>query len=235
MQVMCGRSVILPYRSTVILPLQLDGESGHFTGMFDQLIARIDERLEALGLTAAGASKKASLSADAIRNIYRAQATGSRKGVSTRTIEQLAEALETTPQWLMGSDAETLRPSTVPVVGYVQAGAEAVLFSAGQGPFDYVTAPEGSTEHTVAAEIRGTSLGPLFNEWLVFYDDVRSPVTEDLYGALCIVGLPDGKVVVKQIKPSRSPGLYHLVSQTEGMMPDQEVLWAAKVTAMAPR
>lgn len=203
--------------------------------MFETLIARIEERLSALGLTASGASKKAGLSPDAIRNIYRAQGTDARKGVSTRTIERLAEALETTPTWLMGGDEEAERPATVPVVGYVQAGAEAVLFAAGQGPFDYVIAPEGSTKNTVAAEIRGTSLGPLFNEWLIFYDDVRSPVTEDLYGSLCIVGLPDGKIVVKQIKPSRSPGLYHLVSQTEGMMPDQEVLWAAKVTGMTPR
>ena len=124
---------------------------------------------------------------------------------------------------------------TVPVVGYVQAGAEAVLFGAGQGPFDHVPAPEGSTDHTVAVEIRGESLGEFFTEWLVFYDDVRSPITPDLHGRLCVVGLPGDKILVKLLKPSREPGLFHLLSQTEGPLLDQEVLWGARVKAMTPR
>ncbi len=126
-------------------------------------------------------------------------------------------------------------PATVPVVGYVQAGAEAVLYSAGQGPFDFVQAPPGSSSSTVAVEIRGESLGSFFTEWLVFYDDVRSPVTSDLHGRLCVVGLPDGRILVKQVKPSRTPGLFHLMSQTEGPILDQELLWAAKVNSMQPR
>jgi len=69
----------------------------------------------------------------------------------------------------------------------------------------------------------------------VFYDDVRSPVTPDLYGKLCVVGLPDGRILVKQVKPSKTSGLYHLMSQTEGSLLDQEILWAAKVKNMSPR
>jgi hypothetical protein len=78
-------------------------------------------------------------------------------------------------------------------------------------------------------------LGPLFSEWLVYYDDVRSPITSDLFGKLCVVGLPDGRILVKQVKPSKLDGAYHLMSQTEGPLLDQEVLWAAKVKNMSPR
>lgn len=150
-----------------------------------------------------------------------------------RTLETLASALNVTPADLIGR--ASVRPATVPVVGYVQAGAEAVLFAEGQGPFDEVEAPVSATSKTVALRSRGESLGPLLSEWLVYYDDVRSPITPDMFGEVCVLGLPDGRVVVKQLKPSGTPGRYHLISQNEGPMLDQEVEWGAIVTAMTPR
>ena len=69
----------------------------------------------------------------------------------------------------------------------------------------------------------------------MFYDDVRSPITPDMFGQVCVLGLPDGRVVVKQLKPAGSPGLFHLISQNEGPMLDQIVEWGAVVTAMTPR
>lgn len=122
-----------------------------------------------------------------------------------------------------------------PLVGFVSAGSRAHFFADGQGPFDEVPAPEGSTERTVAVEIRGDSLGSFFNEWLVYYDDVRAPVTPDLIGRLCVVGVADGRVLIKKIKTSQTPGLYHLLSQTEEPILDVEVLWAARVRSMTPR
>lgn len=129
-------------------------------------------------------------------------------------------------------DAE---PETVQLVGVVGAGAQAHFYEGSQGPFDQVPAPEGSTEHTVAVEIRGESLGPLFDKWLVFYDDVRRPATADLIGKLCVVGLDDGRVLIKKLQRSKSPGLYHLVSQTEPPILDVPIEWAAMVKHMVPR
>jgi len=122
-----------------------------------------------------------------------------------------------------------------PLVGFVSAGSRAHFFADGQGPFGHVRAPDGATESTVAVEIRGESLGPFFNEWLVYYDDRREPVTPDLYGQLCVVGLADGRVLIKKLKPSQTPGLYHLLSQTEEPILDVAVDWAARVRSMSPR
>jgi phage repressor protein C with HTH and peptisase S24 domain len=127
-------------------------------------------------------------------------------------------------------DARTM----VPLVGYVGAGAEAHFYAFGDDPAEMIEAPEGATESTVAVEIRGESLGPLFEHWLVFYDDVRSPVTSDLIGRLCVVGLPDDRVLVKKIQSARS-GLFHLLSNTEAPILDVEVSWAARVKHMVPR
>ena len=126
-------------------------------------------------------------------------------------------------------------PNVVPLVGYVGAGAEAHFYATADDPNETVPAPDNWTPEMVAVEIRGESLGELFDHWLVFYDRVKTPVTADLIGRLCVVGLPDGRVLVKKIKASRATGVYHLLSNTEAPILDVEIDWAAKVKTMVPR
>ena len=125
--------------------------------------------------------------------------------------------------------------ATMRVVGYVGAGSMAHFYDSADDPGDEVPMPEGGSDKTVAAEIHGDSLGSLFNRWLVYYDEVRLPVTDDLLKQLCVVGLSDGRILVKQIIKGTRPGRYHLLSQTEGIIEDAHVVWAAKVIAMSPR
>lgn len=132
--------------------------------------------------------------------------------------------------------AELFRaPEEVPLVGYVGAGAEAHFYGTADDPNETVPAPDGATPSTVAVEIRGESLGALFDRWLVFYDDRREPVTQDLMGRLCIIGLADDRVLVKKLRPSRTKGLFHLLSNVEEPILDVAVEWAARVKIMVPR
>ena len=124
---------------------------------------------------------------------------------------------------------------TVPLVGYVGAGALAHIFADAQGPFDEVDAPEGSTDSTVAVEIRGESLGALFDQWLVYYDDVRDPPGRDLMGKLCVVGLADGRILIKKLTRGQLPGHFTLLSNVEPPIYDVLVDWAARVKNMTPR
>lgn len=203
--------------------------------MLGDVLARIEKRLEVVNLSATAASKAAGLSSEAIRNIRRAVEADDRQGVSTKTLTALAPVLRTTAGWLLdGGDDEDSGAATVPVVGFVGAGSEA-HFYATSDVLDYVEAPEGSNEHTRAAEVRGESLGPLFDRWLIFYDDVRTPVTPDLIGKLCIVGLSNDKVLVKKLQRSRARGRFNLLSNNETPLLDQVVAWAALVRQMTPR
>lgn len=154
---------------------------------------------------------------------------GKSQSLKGSTQDQIAEAFGVQADEMFGSG---IRP--VQLVGYVGAGAEAHFYAEGDDQLDYVDAPPWASDQTRAAEIRGESLGPLFDRWLIFYEDVRSPVTPDLHGRLCIVGLPNGKVLVKKLRPAGG-GLYHLLSNTEEPMWDQEVSWAAIVKEMRPR
>ncbi len=172
---------------------------------------------------------------------YRAHEAG------TRTIGQddaeryarrfRAAGAEISARAILFDGAEPARPApqSVPLVGYVGAGAEAHLFAEAQGPFDEVPAPEGPTEDTVAVEIRGDSLGSFFDQWVVYYDDVRSPVTNDLIGKLCVAGLTDGRILIKKIARGERRGRFTLLSQFEPPIYDVTIDWAARVKHMRPR
>lgn len=172
-----------------------------------------------------------------------------------RLAEEFSVSQSTVNRWLAGSEPEGHRRDainalyeqileaprpvsdieTVPLVGYVGAGAAAHFYADSQGELDRVPAPDDATKDTVAVEIRGESLGELFDQWLVYYDQVRSPVTQDLIGRLCVVGLPDDRILIKKIKRAKAPGFYHLLSNTEAPILDVEIIWAARVKSMVPR
>lgn len=165
---------------------------------------------------------------------YLSRLQNSKRPVSLTHIDKIAEALGVDRVALVEKGV-----SSVPVVGYVGAGAQTTLYAEGDGEagdeFDAVAAPENATPHTVAVEVRGVSLGELFDRWLIYYDDRRDPVTSDLVGKLCVVGLTDGRILVKKLKRGQLPGHFTLLSNTEPPIYDAALVWAARVTNMAPR
>lgn len=160
------------------------------------------------------------------------------RGFPANRAERYARFFRVAPEWLLynrGEPNADVTSETVPVVGYVSAGAELALYDQGQGPFDYVLPPRDYKPTTVAAEVNGVSLGPLLDQALIFYDNVHSPITPDLHGKLCVAGLDDGRVVVKQLMPGDG-GRFHLLSNSaEPPIFNAEVIWAAKVTEIRPR
>ncbi len=157
--------------------------------------------------------------------------------------ERYARRLGVRPEWLLFNtgpmpaepeDDEAQAPRT-PIVGYVGAGAAAHYYNIGQGHMDDTERPNNATEKTVAVEIRGDSLGPWFDRWLVFYDDMRSPITEDMFGKLCVIGLATDQVLIKEVRPGTRKGLFHLGPVGDESAKDAKVLWGAKVRMIAPR
>jgi hypothetical protein len=153
-----------------------------------------------------------------------------------------AKWLKTTPEYLLTGRSEPdpeapdeSRSATIRVVGYVGAGAEAHFYAVSQGDLDEVPAPEWATAHTVAVEIRGASLGPLFHGWLVYYDDVRQPPTVDLLGKTCVVGLDTGQILVKKVARGQARGTFDLISQNDEPIRGAVIEWAAEVKHVAKR
>lgn len=123
------------------------------------------------------------------------------------------------------------------IKGYVGASTGAgALYNFAHDQFEEVDRPDFATERTVAAEIKGKSLGPLMDGMLVYYEDVRSPVTDDMVGSVCVVGLSDDRILLKKIV--RGPnGTYRLLSNTgdDDVIENAKIEWAARMIAIAPR
>jgi transcriptional regulator with XRE-family HTH domain len=157
-----------------------------------------------------------------------------KQGMSESTLYAVAEALGVTVPDLFRKPGNA--PLDVPLIGYVGAGATAHYYGDSPGELDRVAAPSYATKETVAVEIRGDSMGPLLNRWLVYYDEVRSPVTENLIGILCVVGLADERVLVKKILRTPKAGLFDLQSNTgEPLIKSVAIVWAARVRGIEPR
>jgi transcriptional regulator with XRE-family HTH domain len=164
------------------------------------------------------------------RSIDRAAVNKAVKGVRDLTADEMLATSRIT-----GVPAPRGASRQVPLVGYVGASTDVNMFGEGDNPNDHVEGPDSSTEKTVAVEIRGDSLGALFDRWLVFYDDVRRPVTEDLIGQPCVVGLDDGRVLVKKVQRADRKGRFHLIGERGDPILNVKLLWAARVKHMAPR
>lgn len=120
----------------------------------------------------------------------------------------------------------------VRVVGYVGAASEEVFYD---DTAQVAPMPHNGTAETVAVEIRGDSLGQGVNGWLAYFDAVRNPVTPEVLGQLCVVGLPSGQVLIK-VPRRATKGRFHLMPHAVGSaLLDQKVDWAARVILLSPK
>ena len=152
----------------------------------------------------------------------------SARSLTVEWMERLAAPLGVQPQDLI------YVPSEVPVTGFLEAGGR-VRFLANDEPRVFAPIAPGVSMKTIAIQILSSSLGPTFNRWYVYFDDDRHPPTPEMIGELCVVGLPDGSVLVRRLHNGSLPGRYHLLSDTEGMIENVDIAWASIVVALAPR
>src|SRR6185437_8857811 len=169
----------------------------------------IREGLKEKRKTRSGLAKALGRSPSAVTDLL----NGSRR-LRAEEIAIVAEYLGVDPPRLVGGGRPRHPTGRVPLVGYVGAAASA---------------------STVAVQIRGHSLGALFDNWLVFYDDMRDPPGDDMIGRMCVCGLADGRVLIKALKRSQVPGMWTLLSNTEPPIYDVVLDWAALVREMRPR
>lgn len=201
------------------------------------VLKRVNKRLKAVDLTADAASNLAG-KRDAIRNLKRAVKVGARKGVSTATLAALVPVLQTTDIWLFSGhgreDASTDEEPQMPIWGQAGAGGLVQGFNEDSGPIGYLPRPSDLGDTFGAVEIKGESLGAVFDGWLALYDDVRHPPTEDLIGKLCVLQLTDGRVYIKKLARGRGKR-FSLESSFDAPIVDVAVAWAALVKRIVPR
>jgi hypothetical protein len=125
----------------------------------------------------------------------------------------------------------------VAVVGYVGAGAEVLPFddyAKGAG-FELVEAPMRQGGDCVAVRVRGDSMYPIKDGWLVFYSKNADGVDESCLNKLCVVKVSEGPTLVKEVLRGSKKGHFNLVSWNAPLREDVRLDWASPVIDIRPR
>lgn len=195
---------------------------------------RVQARLEALGARPIPTATKAGLGRDFISDIL----NGKKSSVRGSKLEQLAAALETTTDYLLGAtdDASGGRSLEVPVLGFAGADNEGRLVHGdGDAPNEFAPIPPGGTRFSAAVHLRGGSMRGFADDGaLIYFEDQRTPPTPDMIGSVCIVELDDGRVLCKRLLRGSQPGLFDLESTVGDVIRDVRIRWSAWPIAIVP-
>lgn len=137
--------------------------------------------------------------------------------------------------WLLTGRGNGSPAPTVPVVGYVGAGAEVVTIddhAMGEG-LEQVAPPPGVTD-CIALRIKGDSMFPMEDGWLVFYQRDSLGILEDCIGKLCVLQVKDGPVLLKKLRRGSRRNLWTLESWNAPPRENVPVEWAARVLDIRP-
>jgi hypothetical protein len=129
---------------------------------------------------------------------------------------------------------EEPRTRRCPVMGYAGAGDAGHFYSVSQGYLDEIDEPDSLTDTTDIIELREHGLGPFFDRWLLFFGEMREPVTPDLLDYVCVAALDSGRMVVGKLRLGQTGGRYDVISDFGESFMDISIRWAAKVTTLLP-
>jgi len=171
--------------------------------------------------------------------IYRKE-TGLRK-LTQDDIELYANALGCDPAELLGGEAVVSNKKTVPLVGYVGAGAQIFPIddhAKGQGLAEVDCPHNIDHKKGVALEVRGDSMEPLISDgFLLFYEERFHGVPAEYINRICVVWIEGDGCLVKKIRKGTKPGYYTLESLNNSTKPieNARVAYTAFVKTMVQR
>lgn len=167
-----------------------------------------------------------------------------------RLAQQLKVSQSSVNRWLSGSEPEGHRRDAinelftalfetidsdgaeVELFGFVGAGQAVYQFEDGGG--GYVEAPLERRAGTVAVEVRGNSMLPLYEDGTLLYYSRHLP-PEDMVGRRVIAKLADERVLVKTLRRGSERGLWTLVSLNAPDIEDVAIQWVAPIDWIKPK
>lgn len=174
-----------------------------------------------LGLTHEQVAQAAGTSNQMIGLLERGQ-----RKLTVEWMERIAPALGVAPADLM------LAKRTVPVVGYVGAGAEIYSIDdhqKGDGMFEISAPPQGATPSMVALVVRGDSMSPAYEDGdVIYYDQQVRGDFDHLVGKRVVARLADGRTFIKKLRKN-SDSQYWLHSHNADPIVNPRIEWLAVV------
>lgn len=209
----------------------------------ERVWAAIDALAERYSLSASGLAKRAGLNSTAFNKSKRASADGRPRWPSTESLAKIIEATNSSLDEFLAlvegrskgahrGDSLPAQTSTVPLLGFAQAGAGGFFddagFPAGQG-WDLVELPARSTENSYALQVQGDSMLPLYRNGDVLIVEPGATIRK---GDRVVVKTRSGEVMAKVLARRNTNGI-ELVSinpehPNRNLVMD-EVDWLARI------
>lgn len=166
--------------------------------------AAIDALARDHGLTASALARKAGLDPTTFNKSKRITREGKPRWPSTESVAKVLEATGATMTAFVGhieggAQAAHRPASTIPLVGFAQAGDRGFFDDAGYpvgGGWDEIPFPEIGDTHAYALEVSGDSMEPLYRDGDVV---IVSPAASVRRGDRVVVRTLEGEVMVKQL------------------------------------
>lgn len=152
-------------------------------------------------------------------------------------------AYKVRPEWLYSNKGAMRDTDEVPIIGRVGADPEGrIIRAAAQAANDSAPMPTGGTSDSVAVEVDGHSMRGFADDGaLVYFEDQRTPPSEDMFGEVVVVQLARGDdpsddedILIKRLQRGSREGLYDLESIVGPPLRDVSIRWAAEITQITP-
>jgi phage repressor protein C with HTH and peptisase S24 domain len=205
----------------------------------DRVWAAIDALAERYSLSASGLAKRAGLDSTAFNKSKRLSSDGRPRWPSTESLAKIIKATGASlDEFLLLVEnrafgaSSPVRPVTVPLLGFAQAGAGGYFddagFPAGQG-WDLVELPAQSTNASYALKVQGDSMLPLYRNGDVL---IVEPGAVTRKGDRVVVKTSSGEVMAKVLE-RQTPKSIALVSLNPDHpnrdIPMHDVEWVARI------
>lgn len=206
----------------------------------ERVWAAIDALAARYSLSASGLAKRAGLDSTAFNKSKRQSADGRPRWPSTESLAKVIEATNSSLDELFSlieGKPSLARPlptqsSTVPLIGFAQAGAGGFFddagFPAGQG-WDLIDLPTAAGEGSYALEVQGDSMLPLYRHGDMLVVQPNAAVRK---GDRVVVKTTSGEVMAKVLE-RRTPTSVDLVSlnpdHPQRRLAASEVEWLARI------
>ncbi|MET0940274.1 MAG: helix-turn-helix transcriptional regulator [Mesorhizobium sp.] len=175
----------------------------------ERVWAAIDALAERYSLSASGLAKRAGLDSTAFNKSKRQSSDGRPRWPSTESLAKIIEATGSSLDEFLGfveggtrhpSDALPTQASSVPLLGFAQAGAGGFFddagFPAGQG-WDLVELPARADDGSYALQVQGDSMLPLYRDGDVL---IVKPGATVRRGDRVVVKTHHGEVMAKLLE-----------------------------------
>ena len=139
---------------------------------------------------------------------------------------------------LYGQAGEAALSSSIPLMGYLGAGAEVEPDHEQVPPegLDQVDLPFPVPDEMIAFRVRGNSMLPVFKDGatIVVYREQKRPL-ESFYGEEAAVRTSDGRRFIKTIIKGGAPGTVNLLSWNDPMpIENVHLVWIGEIFSILP-